>query len=455
MSEAINLLREERRARVFFAALTQSSLGTGGGYVALLVIAYQRFHSPWAISLVLLAELLPAMLLGPVFGAASDRWSRRHCMIAADALRAVAFGLIVAVDGFAATFSLALLAGVGTALFTPSSLAALPSLVPRARLPAATSIYGAIADLGFTAGPAVAAAFIAAGGPEFMLIVNAATFAVSVVALAVITFGEAPDSEEAEGAPRRSLLYEARAGLAAVVRMSGIRVVVLASAGALFFGGVFNVAELPFATGSLGVGGAGFALLAAAFGLGFLCGSLAGSRGGESRELKRSFIFGLLAMGAGFALSGVAPVYVVALFTFGLAGFGNGLVLVYERLLIQTTVPDRLMGRVFGAKDALTAWAFGIAFIAAGGAASAVGPRTVISLAGVGCLVVCGVALVALRPGRQETASGGGANPLGNGSGGEQRTHLVGGREDWLAILDDLGQSSDDVRVELRPGVDG
>src|SRR3954452_4453483 len=175
MREAINLLREERRAGGFFAALTPSSLGTGGGYVALLVIAYERFHSPWAISLVLLAELLPAMFLGPIFGAASDRWSRRQCMIAADALRAVAFGLIVAVDGFAATFSLALLAGVGTALFTPSSLSALPSLVSEGRLPAATSIYGAIADLGFTAGPAVAAAFIAAGGAEFMLLINAAT----------------------------------------------------------------------------------------------------------------------------------------------------------------------------------------------------------------------------------------------------------------------------------------
>ena len=59
------------------AAVAQSVLGTGAGYVALLLVAYDRWRSPWAISLILLAEFLPPMLLGPVAGAAADRWSRR------------------------------------------------------------------------------------------------------------------------------------------------------------------------------------------------------------------------------------------------------------------------------------------------------------------------------------------------------------------------------------------
>jgi MFS family permease len=99
MGEIFDLLRAERRARWFFLLLAQSVLGTGAGYVALLLIAYDRFESPWAIGLVLLADVLPAMLLGPVFGAAADRWSRRKCMVVADVLRLVAFGGIAAVDG--------------------------------------------------------------------------------------------------------------------------------------------------------------------------------------------------------------------------------------------------------------------------------------------------------------------------------------------------------------------
>ena len=65
------------RGRVSSRRLTQSALGTGAGYVALLLIAYERFGSRRGRSAsVLLADLVPPMLLGPVFGAAADRWSR-------------------------------------------------------------------------------------------------------------------------------------------------------------------------------------------------------------------------------------------------------------------------------------------------------------------------------------------------------------------------------------------
>jgi hypothetical protein len=58
---------------VLLIAHAQSALGTGAAAVALVVLAYKRFHSPWAITLVLLADFLPAMVLGPLFGAAVDR----------------------------------------------------------------------------------------------------------------------------------------------------------------------------------------------------------------------------------------------------------------------------------------------------------------------------------------------------------------------------------------------
>jgi hypothetical protein len=67
MRLVVDLLRHERRGRVFFAALAQSALGTGAGYVALLLVALDRFDSPWAIGLVLLADVVPSMFLGPFF----------------------------------------------------------------------------------------------------------------------------------------------------------------------------------------------------------------------------------------------------------------------------------------------------------------------------------------------------------------------------------------------------
>ena len=278
MRSVIELLRHERRARVFFAALAQSALGTGAAYVALLLVALDRFNSPWAIGLVLLADVVPAMLLGPLFGAFADRWSRRGCAVLADVLRAVAFLGLVLVDGFVGTFLLALVAGVGTGLFTPAALAALPSLVEERRLPAATSLFGAIADFGFIAGPATAAAVLLLGGPETILGANAVTFALSAVALATLRFGEAPPAGEREG-PRPSLLRETRDGLVATAGMAGLRVILVGSGAALLFGAIFNVGQPLLARDELGSSDAGFAVLVTAYGFGFIAGTLRGSRG--------------------------------------------------------------------------------------------------------------------------------------------------------------------------------
>ena len=397
MSDVVSLLRAERPSRSFFLALTQSALGTGAAYVALLLIAYDRFQSPWAISLVLLADLLPAMLLGPVFGAAADRWSRKWCAVGADVIRAGAFIAIALVDDFAATVGFAVLAGAGSALFTPATLAGLPSLVSKARLPAATSLYGAIADLGFTAGPGIAAAFLIVAGPVDILIVNGLTFAASAVILARLRFGApAPGARRAQGSTVPSLLREAREGLGVVARMRAIRVVIAGSTAALFFGGIFNVGELPFARDEIGTSDAGYSILVALFGLGFVLGSLAGSSGGSPRLLRRRFLQGVMLMGLGFLLSGLAPTLGAALVGFTLAGFGNGLLLVHERLIVQEDVPDALMGRAFGVKDALASWAFGVAFVAAGYLLTLVSPRELVLAAGVGGLLVCACSALAL-----------------------------------------------------------
>ena len=397
MSDVVSLLRAERPSRSFFLALAQSALGTGAAYVALLLIAYDRFQSPWAISLVLLADLLPAMLLGPVFGAAADRWSRKWCAVGADVIRAGAFIAIALVDDFAATVGFAVLAGAGTALFTPATLAGLPSLVSKARLPAATSLYGAIADVGFTAGPGIAAAFLIVAGPADILFVNGLTFAASAVILARLRFGApAPGARRAHGSTVPSLLREAREGLGVVARMRAIRVVIAGSTAALFFGGIFNVGELPFARDEIGTSDAGYSILVALFGLGFVLGSLAGSSGGSPRLLRKRFLQGVMLMGLGFLLSGLVPTLGVALVGFTLAGFGNGLLLVHERLIVQEDVPDALMGRAFGVKDALASWAFGVAFVAAGYLLTLVSPRELVLAAGVGGLLVCACSALAL-----------------------------------------------------------
>jgi MFS family permease len=397
VGRTLELLRHERVARVYYAVLAQSALANGAAYIALLVVAFDRYNSAWAISFILLADFVPAMLLGPVFGAAADRWSRRNCLIVSDVLRGTAFLGIALVDSFTATVALALLAGAGTGLFNPAALAAIPSLVKEERLPAATALYGAITDLGFIAGPAVAALLLLFGGPDVILYANAATFGVSALVLSRLPFGAAPHLAEDESAPRPGLLREAREGISVIAGMAGVRAVIVASGAMLLFAGLFNVAELPFAKDEINAGAAGFGALSAAYGLGFVAGSLSGSRGGDTAVLKRRFLGGLALVGAGFIACGVAPGFAAALPAFAIAGIGNGLILVYERLIIQTTVDDSVMARTFGVRDGLSAWGFAAAFVAAGGLIEVLGVRTVLVVAGVGGLLVWALSSFALR----------------------------------------------------------
>ena len=81
----------EAPARRFFVAHAQSCLGTGLAYVALPLLAYERFHSAWAVSAVLLPDLLPAIILGPLLGALVDRVGWRTCATVADIVTRAGF----------------------------------------------------------------------------------------------------------------------------------------------------------------------------------------------------------------------------------------------------------------------------------------------------------------------------------------------------------------------------
>jgi MFS family permease len=393
MRRLLEVITQERRARAFLLAHVQSSLGNGAAAVALVLLAYERWHSPWAITLVLLADFLPSMLFGPLFGAAVDRWSRRWCAVAADVIRAVAFAGLGFVDSFTATVAFALLAGVGTALWSPAVLAALPGMVSPERLPAATSLYGSVKDLGRTIGPLLAALAFALVGADVLMFANGVTFLVSAVVLAALPFGArvAPAT-----AGMRAMLREAREGLVVTTHTPGIRVVVWASTAIVLFAATLNVAELLLAR-DLGLGPSGFAALLTALGVGVVAGSVWGAGGSTLDELKRRYVGGLLVVGLGLVAMSLSRHFAMALPAFLVMGFGNGVVVVHERLLVQATMPDSLMGRAFAVLDTTTSWAFALAFIGAGAVITLIGTRGLLGFAGAASVAVWLYASVALR----------------------------------------------------------
>jgi MFS family permease len=388
MTAALTLLRGERRARRFFIAHTQSSLGTGAAYVALLVLAYQRFHSPWAVTLVLLADFVPATFLGPLLGAAVDRFGRRRCAVIADVLRAAVFVGLGFASSFALIIALALLAGVGTALFKPAILAGLPSMVDEENLPAATSLYGAINDLGHTVGPALAAVILIAFDASAVMFLNGITFAISALLVSSIDFGAVVTSEASEErAGRSSLLAESRDGLAITLRLPALRTLMLGSSIAILAVGMTNVGELQLAKNTLHAGNLGFSALVAISSVGIVIGALIAASGGSSNVLKRRYLLGLVGMAGGMLSAGFAPVFAMAGAAFAVSGMANGLAAANEQILAQRTAPPDALGRVFGVHGTMISAAFGASFLIGGALAALGGARLlfVVAAAGVFC----------------------------------------------------------------------
>jgi MFS family permease len=300
-------------------------------------------------------------------------------------VRAAAFVGIALIPNFPVTVALALMAGSATALSKPALLAGLPEVVERSRLSQATALFGALTELGYTLGPGVAALSFLLTGPKVLLLADAATFAISASILSTLTFGQARQPRPLE--ERASLLREARDGLASLARMPVARTSIVATSAILLFGGMVNVAELLLAR-KLGAGSTGFSLFVGVSGAGIAVGSLVGASGGELPELVRRFLLGIVLVAAGLLGTAGSPTFAVALFCLAVLGFGNGLVIVYERLIIQATVSDELMGRAFGAQAALDGSAFAGSYVVAGLILALVGPRVLFLIGGVGAVIV-------------------------------------------------------------------
>ncbi len=412
----IALLRTPGPVRRFLLASLQSSVGNAIGYVALLLIAYEHFHSVWAVSLVLLADFVPAIVLAPVFGALADRSSRRVLVVGGELLCGAAFLGLSFADSFAVVLTLALVAGLGTAIYHPASKSALAGLAGE-RAEAAMGALVTTWSAASVAGPALGAALLLAFSPSLLLLLDAATFAVSALVLSrlaldreetvagtdaasvdvnlAIAAGELVTPHEGD----EPVGHGVRAGVRAARAVGGLSAVVGAGAAATLAFSLMNVAEPLLATDELDAGGAGFALLVCAYGIGSTIGALRG------RADARFLLASLAAGGVSLCASAIAMTLAVAAATFLATGLFAGAVMSSDHQLVTRMAPEAIRGRVFGLKDSLDSLAFCTAFVGGGVLATLGGARTVFAVSGVGALVVAALAAVVLRQAGAITAT--------------------------------------------------
>jgi MFS family permease len=324
---------------------------------------------------------IPRAALITVGGSLADRLGPRKLMLCSDTARClltVVFAAFAAahVTSLAALGPVAALLGAGAALFMPASYAILPQLLPQRQLQAGNALYNAAVQGGTLLGPAIGGAIVAAAGPAQAFALDAASYAVSAVSLAMIRDATGPD-ERAAGcaAPERITVWTLLA------RERVLQLILAVLVGANFaVTACFEVA-LPVLSHAR-FGADGYGAIMACFGAASLAGTLTAARaGGLSKPAVVSasvFLIAALAVASVPAASGL-PGAAAAMFVFGLvAGFGN----VIFVTLIQRWAPPAMLGRVMGVVMLGSLGSFPLATAIAGMLAHRLGPSPVFVLSG-------------------------------------------------------------------------
>jgi MFS family permease len=350
---------------------------------------------------------VPRVAALPAGGVLADRLGPRRVMLVADVVRAILAGLLVLVAA-RHTSALAVLApiavglGAGEGLFLPASSSIMPVLLGSDRLAGGNAINMAALQFGTILGPVLGGAMVAAGGSVPAFAVDAASFAVSAVTLALIRLGRAAAAQKAtaEGAAADADAEvppaeapEAGSGFWEFVRRERmLKLLMLISLVANFgAAGTFEVALPTLAHARWGAGGYGS--LIACIGVGTIIGTLASAAKSRLRRPAIGAGLALLVCAAGIAaipfLGGLAGAAAAALLLGVGLGFGNTVLIT----LAQQWVPADLLGRVMSLVMMCSIGSYPISTALTGVLVHVFGPSPFFVIAGIAVAVASLVAL--------------------------------------------------------------
>ena len=372
----------QRRAVVAFACTGTANWAVT---VAVGVIAFEDGGAA-AVGLIALARMLPSAVAVPVFAAVADRIRRERLIVGASIVQGVAIGLagllLVADVDLVAVYALVVVSAVANTILRPAHSSLLPSLcTTTSELASATVATGLLGASAALAGPVITGVLFAVAGPDAVFGVAFVLCVVATIALLRIRY----DAIERQPTKRPHVLREVLEGIQIVGRHRELRLVYTGVFAQTYVRGALNVLMVVVAFDRLDTGDSGVAALAAAFGVGGIVGSFAGSLLTGSRHLGRWLVAALALWGAPIAVMAGTDVPLVAWVLVAVIGLANSVADVPFFTLPVRLVDDVVLGRVFGVFESL---------VALGVAAGSVATPPLISWLGLsGALIVTGAVL--------------------------------------------------------------
>jgi predicted MFS family arabinose efflux permease len=345
------LIRDNRDFRYLWFGQIVSQLGDWFNIVALFALLFELTGSATSVAALMVMQMLPIAVVGPVAGVIVDRFDRRRIMIAADIIRGTAVMGLLLVRTPETVWVAYAVTGVMVAcsgFFEPARSATVPSIVPRDKLVAANAIstgtWSAMLAVGASLGGAVAALL----GRDAAFIINAASFFASAFFLFQMRVPGRQDSVKAALGLRGVI-----DGLAYMRGHGEVARIALVKGGWAIVGGALLLLTV-FGDRIFRIGDssdAGIGILFGARGVGAFAGSLivsvlAARKGNLIRLIAPAyFVAGLC-----YASLAIVPnIWIAAVMVVASHVFGS-ILWVSSNVLLQMQVPDEFRGRVFAAE---------------------------------------------------------------------------------------------------------
>ncbi|MDP6455873.1 MAG: MFS transporter [Candidatus Marinimicrobia bacterium] len=362
--------------------------------IALPWLVLELTGSKSITSLIAVSAYLPAVLFSLPAGVIADRFPRKQVMIFSDTARMLLVGLMVAflLTGGEQPFligTLAFAVASFASLFYPARDALIPSLVSKDRLTAANAFISTSGQFAHLAGPVMAGLLVAWVGLIHLFTIDAVTFGVSMVCIALITTSK---KRHPVGNSRPSHLADLIAGLKHVTRENRTMglLLLLTAINNIFIMGPAVLGIPIFVREVLQLEFAAYAAIEAFMAAGMLTGSFLLWRFGRGINPSLVLLVGMVTDGLTYSILYWIDSFSATKALIFLHGIGIPMITISRTTIIQLVVPDVYRGRVFSMVNlsviGLTALSSGLV----GPLAEVIPISTVFLLTGIGA-ALCGV----------------------------------------------------------------
>jgi predicted MFS family arabinose efflux permease len=338
-----------------------SLLGDWALLLALPFYVYAKTGSILSTGGLVAAELVPRLVLSSLAGVLADRWDRRVTMIGVDLFRTVLMlGLLVPAAGGPVwiVYVVAVAQASSAQLFLSAQGAMLPTIVSRKEhVLAANSLVTTGTSIVRLVGPPLGGLLYVAMGLQTSVLVDSASFALAALAIVAVRPLTPAGGEDARGhGERRPFLGELADGARYVLTDRVLETLCLTLGIVMVAQGMLQTLLVPFVRDTLHLDAARYGVLMAAQGSGALLGALA--LGAVGRRLTG----GRLAMGGALLLAGasllgfaLARTFVLNAAFILLLSVPVVVATVWLRTYYQQRVDNRMLGRVLGLTENVSA----------------------------------------------------------------------------------------------------